>query len=79
MPACGIDDAHRNVSASWPVWSVCRQQQLAMTSVLSPRMGQGTVGSARNYVGFMVTGVAAAGCLKGVEWAVGVLRRREAR
>ena len=38
--------------------------------------GAGTVGSARNYVGFMATGVAAAGCLKGVEWAVGVLRSR---
>lgn len=38
--------------------------------------GAGTAGSARNYLGFMVTGVLAACCLKGVEWAMGVLRRR---
>jgi hypothetical protein len=38
--------------------------------------GAGTVGSARNYVGFMVTAVVATGCVRGVEWAVGVLRRR---
>lgn len=38
--------------------------------------GAGTAGSARNYVGFMATGVVAASCLKAVEWAMGVLRRR---
>lgn len=37
--------------------------------------GAGTVGSARDYVGFMVTALVATGCFKGVEWAVGVLRR----
>lgn len=46
------------------------------TSVSDWVFGAGTAGSARNYVGFMVTGVVAAGCLKGVERAVGVLRRR---
>jgi len=38
--------------------------------------GAGTAGSARNYVGFMAAGVVAASCLKAVEWAMGVLRRR---
>lgn len=38
--------------------------------------GSGTEGSARNYLGFMVGAVVAAGCLKGMEWAMGVLRRR---
>ena len=46
------------------------------TSVSDWVFGAGTVGSARNYLGFMVTGVVAASCLKGVEWAVGELRRR---
>lgn len=46
------------------------------TSVSDWVFGAGTVGSARNYVGFMVTAVVATGCVRGVEWAVGVLRRR---
>ncbi len=46
------------------------------TSAADWVFGAGTAGSARNYLGFMVTGVVAASCLKGVEWAVGVLQRR---
>jgi len=41
--------------------------------------GAGTAGSARSYLGFMAAGLVAAACLKGVERAVGVLRRRETR
>ena len=38
--------------------------------------GAGTAGSARDYLGFMAAGMLAAGCFKGAEWAIGVLRRR---
>lgn len=38
--------------------------------------GAGTAGSARDYLGFMVTGVFATGCFKGAEWALRVLRGR---
>lgn len=38
--------------------------------------GMGTEGSARNFVGLMVTGVGAYACFAGVGWGLAQLRRR---